>query len=69
MPSEEETDEIIKCATTLAIYELLVIYNAFLGEWAEPGQMNGLSCVFSRITNVFSVPFALSQFPASSLRL
>lgn len=69
VPSEGETDEFVKRAITQAIYELLVIYNALLEEWGEPREMNGLSWLFSKMTNVFFIPFALSQFPASSLCL
>lgn len=66
VPSEGETDKVIKHAIIQAIYELLVIYNEFHGERAEPGEMNGLPWLFSKIANVFSIPFALSQLPASS---
>lgn len=69
VPSEGETDEFVKRAITQAIYELLVIYNALLEERGEPREMNGLSWLFSKMTNVFFIPFALSRFPASSLCL
>lgn len=64
---EGETDEFVKHAITQAFYELLVIYNAFSEEWEEPRDTHGLSWLFSKRTNIFFTPFALSQFPASSL--
>lgn len=60
VPLEEGTDEFVKHAITQAIYELLVIYNALVEEWGEPREMNGLSWLFFKMTNVFFIPFALS---------
>lgn len=69
VPSEGETDGFVKRDITQAFYELLVICNALLEEWGEPREMNGLSWLFSKMTNVSFIPFTLSQFPASSLCL